>query len=109
MLKQTLLTDFKKRDPVPEISPIQALPDLSTQIDHNLNARLDRIESMVQAVLMNQKAGGQMVTQGTGTAIIKERKIYTLRVEQEKTIKLIQGVDLGAELRETIKRKAITE
>lgn len=108
MLKQTLLTDFKKRDLVPEIIPIQALPDSLIPIDHNLNSRLDRIESMVQAVLLNQKAGGA-VTEGMGTVTIKERKIYTLRVEQEKTVKMIQGVDLGAELRETLKQKNIVE
>ena len=108
MLKQTQLTDFKKVDPPIEKTPIQALIDPSIPIDHNLNTRLDRMESILQAILLNQKAGGA-VTSGTGTAIIKERKIYTLRVEQEKTIKLIQGADLVAELRDAIKQKGIVE
>lgn len=104
MLKQTLLTDFKKRDPVPEIVPIQALPDPSTPTDHNLNARLDRIESMVQAVLLNQKAGGA-VTQGTGTVTVRNRKIFTVHMEQAEEVELITSLGLGAELTAKLKQK----
>ena len=94
-LIQSKLTDFKKRDPLIE----KIIETSSTPSDHNLNTRLDRIESMVQAVLINQKAGGA-VTEGVGTAVIKERKIYTLRVEQVKTIEMIGIADMGAEMRE---------
>jgi hypothetical protein len=105
-MRQSKLTEFKKKV-VPGVKKISAirdppLPPMPPN-DLNFNARLDRIESMCEAILINQQSGG-LITSGTTTITVEEKTIKTMRIEQAPTVPILANINQSSELKEKLRK-----